>query len=66
MNASFISYAAKAIAALITPWVLFVLAWIATNLNVDVPVEPGAVETLMVSLVTGIVVYLQRNAPRTT
>ena len=60
----FVSYAAKAVAAVVVPWVIFAANWAAEHLNADLPVEAGAVETAIVSVITGLVVYFKRNAPR--
>lgn len=64
MNMSFINYAAKAVAALVVPWVLFAAAWAADNLGIEIPLEAGAVETAVVSAITGVAVYLKRNTPQ--
>jgi hypothetical protein len=64
-TAPFISYAAKAIAAFVVPWVLLAAAWLAENVGIELSVEAGAVEAAVVSIVSAIAVYIKRNADRT-
>ena len=52
---------AKAIAALLTPIVLALLAKGARWVGVDVAFEPTVVQTAVTSIVTGALVYFTRN-----
>ena len=54
---------AKAIAAFLTPIVLALIAWGLDAAGVDIPVEPTAVETVVTSIVSTLLVYLVRNQP---
>jgi hypothetical protein len=62
---------AKAVAAFLTPLVLMLVAWLATKLGVDLAVDPEDVSawinTVVVSLVSALTVYLARNqTPQTS
>lgn len=52
---------AKAIVAFLVPIVLALIARLLDAAGVDVPVDPGAVETIVASAVTAIAVYATRN-----
>lgn len=54
-------FAAKAVAAVVAPFIAVALAWLADNVvPFDMP-TPGAIETAVVSIVSGVVVYFTRN-----
>lgn len=55
---------AKAIAALLTPVVVALLAWLADRAGVEGVPDPTAVGTAVTALVTGLLVYLVRNRAR--
>ena len=63
-TAPFIGYAAKAVAALVVPWVLLAATWLAENVGIELSLEAGAVEVAVVSVVTALAVYFKRNASR--
>lgn len=52
---------AKAIAAFLVPIIVAVVARVLDNAGVDVPVDPGVVETLVMSALTAIAVWATRN-----
>lgn len=56
--------AAKAITAALVPIVLALVAKLANNAGVDVPVEPSAVEALVGAVVSALLVYLVPNKPK--
>lgn len=60
MNA-FIAQAAKAVAALLVPVIVTLLASAIERLGIDVPIDPTEVETAVMSIVSAIVVYLTTN-----
>lgn len=54
-------FAAKAVAAVVTPFIVAALTWVADNVvPFDVP-TPSVVEAAVTSAVSGIVVYFTRN-----
>jgi ABC-type uncharacterized transport system permease subunit len=55
---------AKAVAGLLTPIVLALLAKLAKWVGVDVEFDPTVVGTAVTALVTGVLVYLVRNRPK--
>lgn len=57
----FITYSAKAVAALITPWLVLAAAWLSVQLGVDITVDPTVVVTALGSIFTAIAVWFTRN-----
>lgn len=57
---------AKAIAGFLAPIVLALLAALLEWIGLDIPVDPSLVETLTVSVVSAVLVYLTRNTPKPT
>ena len=60
---SFIQWAAKAVAALVTPIVFTVLAWASAKI-LPFEYDPEVVRTVILSAVTAVVVFLVRNKDR--
>lgn len=55
----------KAIAAVVTPIVLTLIAWAARKAGIDEAPDPTAVGAVVTSAVTGLLVYLVRNRQST-
>jgi hypothetical protein len=62
MTPTFVEYAAKAVAAFVTPLVVALLAWLAAK-GFDLGYDVTLIEPLIVSIATSIVVYFKRNKP---
>jgi hypothetical protein len=64
----FINYAAKAVAAFITPFILLFVLWMAKKTGVSIPLQFDDVSTYVVTIVTAVLqsvwVYFQKNAPK--
>jgi len=56
-----IKIAAKAVAALLAPILVAVLAGLLERAGIDVPVDPTVVETATVSVIGAVAVYVTRN-----
>jgi hypothetical protein len=54
---------AKAVAALVTPFVVAALAWLIESTGVDVPYDARLIETTLVAVVTSIVTWAVANRP---
>jgi hypothetical protein len=54
---------AKALAALLVPYILMVLANMTEKTGIEVPFDPSWVETVILSVVTAIAVWWKRNRP---
>lgn len=57
----FITYSAKAVAALITPWLVLAAAWLTVQLGIDITIDPTVVVTALVSVFTAVSVWFTRN-----
>lgn len=57
---------AKAIAALIVPFVIAGLDELAEKAGINIPVEASLVDTVVVAAVSAVVVWVVRNQPKTT
>lgn len=54
---------AKAVAGVVTPFVIAGVAKLCEKAGIDVPVDPDLVETTVIAIVTGIAVWFTRNRP---
>lgn len=54
---------AKAVVAFLVPIVVALVAKALDRAGVDVPVDPGAVETIVTAAVTAVAVWATRNRP---
>lgn len=55
---------AKAVAGFLTPLVVAFVAGLLDRAGMDVPVDPGWVETFIVSALTALTVWATRNTPK--
>jgi len=61
---AFLKPIAKAIAVLITSWMVLLVAWLVRKTGVEIPIDPSVVETLVYSLLLSAVTYLTTNLPK--
>lgn len=61
----FLQYAAKAVAALVAPWVLVAVAWVTKAADIEVLIDPEQAEVYVsaavLSVLQAVWVYFQRN-----
>lgn len=60
----YIPTAAKAVAAFVTPFVVYALAWLIEQTGADVPYDPAVIETTIVSVLTAVGVWAIANRPK--
>lgn len=63
---AFLKHIAKAIAALVVPWILVALAWFTDSFGVDLGLDATVVELAVLSVVTAGLVYLVPNRYQVT
>lgn len=52
---------AKAVAALVAPWIVFALAWLVNRTGIELPIDPPMIETAVASAIAAAFVWWREN-----